>query len=166
VREPVETLDAHPDELQIWAVRMPAPGPDRRLLLRLDGATWEADALGSRDGLAIDHADPGPPAIDVYHLAVRQPDEAAIVTWLTNHVGAGIPTLARDLARELERSASPPCIHLVLLAYAHAGVDIADWAGRPPAALRPHHVALLARRHPDRCVYRGVLALEAINVQR
>jgi len=158
VAEPVETLDAHPHELQVWAVRSLVPlAAGRRLLLRLDGATWEADALGSRDGLAIDCTAPGSPCLDVYHLAVREADEAAIVTWLCNHIGAGIPVLARDLAIALHHG-TPPCVMLVVLAYRQAGVDIAALAGCPGLALRPRHIPRLCRRHPSRCTHRGRLA--------
>jgi len=153
VAEPVETLDAHPDECQIWAVRAPRP----RLLLRMDGATWQADGIGTCAGLATDWALPGCPTVDVYHLAVRGTDEAAVITWLCNHTDAGIPALEHDLAAALRLGGAPPCVMLVVLAYRQAGLDIAHLCGQPLPALRPEHLPELARLHPARCLYRGRL---------
>lgn len=123
-----ERLNAHPGELQVWAVssRPPAgsdPGqwaawllqlgiragqlPDTggyyaHLLLRHGAAIWEAGPRGVRGGLAAEYLQPHL-CTHVYRVAAREADESQIIAWLCGHVGDGYdyPQFARMACRRL-----------------------------------------------------------------
>ncbi len=101
-----EPFDAHPTELQVWAVRSRAPfglgwrawagflfglairaftarhgGRYSHLLLRLGDAIWEAGASGIREGHAVEYRD-ARYVVDVYAVALEPAGRERALAWV------------------------------------------------------------------------------------
>ena len=124
-----EPFDAHPDELQIWAVRsrplfgrcwrawagylfglairaftLRYGGRYSHLLLRLGGAIWEAAGGGIREGHAAEYRDRRY-VVDVYGVPLEAEALERVVGWVRGMVGVPYdwPQLIRIALAELGR---------------------------------------------------------------
>jgi len=122
-----EPFDAHPAELQIWAVRSRPPvgggirawagylfglavraftirygGRYSHLLLRLGDAIWEAGERGVREGRAIEYRE-ARYVVDAFAVPVAREGREAVVAWARGAVGVPYdwPQLVRIALAEL-----------------------------------------------------------------